>query len=385
VFVDLGQGANVSFTRRVTERTPVSLTYRFELNRVQAGDVYFCVNFGVCDRATIGAVSRARRLAPIALVGNTGTVDDPLSPRRGVLGRFELEHASGLTLSQFRYNRALAELSYYRPSPVFRSVTLAARVRGGFVRALGEQLRAGGEGGTDFELLHPRTRFYSGGSQSVRGYGENQLGPRVLTIPPDDIRFYTNRAGERVLVPFGGCGETNREALTECLVNRQTQRNLPGSGLDTTQLAYPIPDVRFTPRPLGGTALVEANLEARFPVWRELHGALFVDMGMLGEGSLRDVTSGTRAVTPGFGIRYRSPIGPVRVDLGIRPTLQETLPVITQTTNADGENILVDLTSSVPCTDGAVAGCRRYPQENTTGLRGLARRLVLHLSIGEAF
>jgi len=157
VFVDQGQGANVSFTRRVTERTPVSLTYRFEVNRVQAGDVYFCVNFGVCDGPTIAAVSSSRRLAPLALVGSTGTVDDPLSPRRGILGRFELEHASAVTLSQFRYNRALAELSYYRPSPVFRSATLAARVRGGFVRALGSRPNTSGLGGTNVQLLHPRT------------------------------------------------------------------------------------------------------------------------------------------------------------------------------------------------------------------------------------
>jgi hypothetical protein len=117
---------------------------------------------------------------------------------------------------------------------------------------------------------------------------------------------------------------------------------------------------------------------------------VFVDMGMLGEGSLRDVSSGTRAVTPGFGVRYRSPVGAVRVDLGIRPTLQETLPVITQTArvvNGDTSNVLLDLTQDTQCRgagDGA-AGCRRYPQENATGIRGLVRRLVLHLSIGEAF
>jgi hypothetical protein len=141
----------------------------------------------------------------------------------------------------------------------------------------------------------------------------------------------------------------------------------------------------FTSRPLGGTALLEANVEARFPIWRQLFGAVFVDMGMLGEGSFRDVSSGTRAVTPGFGVRYRSPVGPVRVDLGIRPTLQETLPVITQTTDAEGRNVLADLTSGLACNEGGAAGCRRFPTQNVTGIRGAVRRLVLHLSIGEAF
>jgi outer membrane protein assembly factor BamA len=381
VFVDQGQGANVAATRRFGERTPVSLVYRFELNRVQAGDVYFCVNFGVCDQPTIAAVSRARRLAPLAITASTGRVDNPLGPRRGLLGRVEIEHASAFTLSDFRYNRAVAELSHYRPAPFFPQVTVAGRVRGGFVRALGnDRTRLGGG---DVQLLHPRTRFYAGGAQSVRGYGENQLGPRVLTIAPNRIRQFDS-VGTRA-VPLGGCSGTDRLSLLECFGNRQTVRRRDLAGGTDSALAYPFDDTFFTPRPLGGTALVEANLEARFPVWRELYGAVFVDMGMLGEGSLRDVSSGTRAVTPGFGVRYRSPVGPVRVDLGIRPTLQETLPVITQTTGADGGNLLLDLTSGLACDAGGGAGCRRFPQQNVTGLRGAVRRLVLHLSIGEAF
>ena len=389
VYVDQGQGANVSFTRFVAERTPVSLAYRFELNKVAAGDVYFCVNFGVCDRGTIALVSRARRLSPLSLTATTGRVDDPLSPRRGFLARFEAEHASAATLSEFRYNRALAQASYYRPSPVFRSVTLAARVRGGFVRALGGARSPGGLGGAEYQVLHPRTRFYAGGAQSVRGYGENQLGPRVLTVAPE--RVLTVRAADsaafRADPRFDPCrGPSGDLTLRACFNLRNTVRGRGAAPAADSALAYPIPDDNLTPRPLGGTALVEANLEARFPVWRQLFGAVFVDMGVLGEGSLRDVSSGTAAVTPGFGVRYRSPVGPVRVDLGIRPTLQETLPVITQT-SGEGGNLLLDLSRGAEC-EGAGAtgsGCRFYPQQNTTGLRGLARRLVLHLSIGEAF
>jgi len=386
VFVDQGQGANVSFTRLVADRAPVSLAYRFELNKVAAGDVYFCVNFGVCDRGTIALVSRARRLSPLSLTATTGRVDDPLSPRRGFVARFEAEHASAATLSEFRYNRALAQASYYRPSPVFRSVTLAARVRGGFVRALGDARSAGGLGGTEYQVLHPRTRFYAGGAQSVRGYGENQLGPRVLTVAPENV--LTVRAADsaafRADPRFDPCrGAPGDLTLRACFNLRNTVRN-PAAAARDSALAFPIGDDQFTPRPLGGTALVEANLEARFPVWRQLFGAVFVDMGVLGEGSLRDVSSGTAAVTPGFGVRYRSPVGPVRVDLGIRPTLQETLPVITQT-SGEGGNLLLDLSRGDRCAGAGATGCRLYPQQNTTGLRGLARRLVLHLSIGEAF
>ena len=56
-----------------------------------------------------------------------------------------------------------------------RSSVLAAHLRLGFVRPF--------SGLTGEAVLHPRKRFYAGGSQSVRGYGENQLGPRILTLP----------------------------------------------------------------------------------------------------------------------------------------------------------------------------------------------------------
>ena len=53
--------------------------------------------------------------------------------------------------------------------------------------------RGGGRGvgddslGTD-DILHPRKRLYLGGASSVRGFGENQLGPHVLTVAPELLR-----------------------------------------------------------------------------------------------------------------------------------------------------------------------------------------------------
>ena len=65
------------------------------------------------------------------------------------------------------------------------SVLAYARLRLGFVR------RDAGGAERRRPVLHPRKRFYAGGSQSVRGYGENQLGPRILTAAarlPDRTR-----------------------------------------------------------------------------------------------------------------------------------------------------------------------------------------------------
>jgi outer membrane protein assembly factor BamA len=368
VFVDRGQGANVAFTRLLAENVPASGTYRFEISQVEAGDVYFCVNYGVCDDGTIAALRGRQRLSPLALTTSINRSDDPLFPTRGWLARFDAEHASQFSLSDFRYNRFTAEASTYRRVP-FRRAILALRARGGWVGAMGGTNEAVGvpsamQAGQ--EILHPRKRFYAGGSQSVRGFGENQLGPRVLTVAPDDIRGRGDTTIAGVKTTRYACPEPT--SLAECFAQRRDE----------------IADDRFIPRPLGGTTLIEGNVELRIPVWRQLWGAVFIDGAVLGERSLRDLGSGTAALTPGFGVRYRSPVGPVRVDVGIRPTLVESLPVVTQVDDSSGRRLL-DLGPDRACRADDAAGCRRFPQEGATGFRGILNRITLHLSIGEAF
>jgi outer membrane protein assembly factor BamA len=124
----------------------------------------------------------------------------------------------------------------------------------------------------------------------------------------------------------------------------------------------------FTARPLGGNILAEGSAEFRFPVWRQLMGALFVDAGYVSQRTDPNLPKSKAAVTPGFGMRYLSPVGPIRVDFGINPGRAEDLPVVTEDV-VDGRTQLVTL-----------AERRRF----TVGTRVLDR-LVLHLSIGEAF
>jgi hypothetical protein len=96
----------------------------------------------------------------------------------------------------------------------------------------------------------------------------------------------------------------------------------------------------------------------------------------VGERGASEIFQGTGAITPGFGLRYQSPVGPIRVDLGIRPTLKERLPVITETVTPDGVTRLVRLENT-----------KVYdPLEGSgSGLSKILRRLSLHLSIGQAF
>jgi outer membrane protein insertion porin family/translocation and assembly module TamA len=361
VVVDRGQGATATFTREVAPRTNASLTYRFEVTRVQASDVYFCVNFGVCDLATIQSLGGKQRLSPLALVGNVDRSDDPLGATRGYRARLEVEHASAATASNYRYNRGMVEASAYRP---FLRGTLAARARIGRTWALesNEALRVAPIFGED--ILHPRTRFYAGGSRSVRGYSESQLGPRVLTIAPNRLRALTTegsdttyRAGCEPGVPISACP-------------------LAGVGLRTQD---------FTARPLGSPAVAEANVEYRFGVWGPVTAALFLDGAILpaGDDAFFTLDDNFMALTPGLGVRYQSPVGPIRVDIGFNPGGPEALPVFTQEI-VDGERRIVQVGADVPPADRPLFRYDPVGEAEGWWRKSLAR-LVLHLSIGEAF
>ena len=347
IVVDRGLAVNVSFTRRLADDFPVSVTYRFEQTHVDAGQVYFCVNFGVCDPFTISGLERAHRLSPLALVAHVERADDPLAPTTGWMARAEVEHASAATLSDFRYHRVAGETSrYFR----LKRAVVAGRVRAAWVRPLQGTLDAFELPEGALTILHPRRRLFAGGARSVRGFGENQLGPRVLTIPSDEL-----------IEPAEG---TDTPACTLESVS------------DGTCDPNAAPSRSFQPRPLGGNTLLEASVEYRFPLTRSMTGAVFVDAGLL-RGQRVNFPPGTRsALTPGVGIRYTSPIGPVRLDLGFRPSLAEELPVVTQLVGEDGEFRLVQLET-----------LKRYdPLEDRGGfLGGFLSRLQLHLAIGEAF
>ena len=67
--------------------------------------------------------------------------------------------------------------------------------------------------------------------------------------------------------------------------------------------------------PLGGHSLIEGSLELRFSVIGEFGGVLFVDFGQVFASSL-DYHLVELRYAIGPGIRYNTPIGPVRFDVG---------------------------------------------------------------------
>jgi outer membrane protein insertion porin family len=346
VFIDRGYGGQATLTHMVRVRAPLSLNYRYEINNVVASDVYFCVNFGVCDTPTIESLRSHQSLSPLTLSGFVDRSDLPFSPTKGYVARIDLEHASSLTASDYRYNRFAFDAAAYTHRSGTKSV-YTAHLKFGFVRALTSGVESG--------ILHPRKRFYAGGANSVRGYGESQLGPRVLTIDETTIAKAQSLAG-------GTC-QLTPEAIKFCDPNSP---NLKSSD--------------FLPQPLGGTSLLEGSVEYRFPVplgliLRNIVGAVFLDGAVIGSGNvgglprISAIVKGTAAVTPGAGFRYESPVGPIRVDFGFNPNRAEDLAVVTSVRDSTGQVHIVPLSTT-----------RNFSQGKT-----LLSRLTLHFSIGEAY
>jgi outer membrane protein assembly complex protein YaeT len=67
--------------------------------------------------------------------------------------------------------------------------------------------------------------------------------------------------------------------------------------------------------PIGGTTFMTFSTEARFPVWSKLGGVIFLDGGNVWANAW-DFKLGDMRYDVGPGLRYTTPIGPLRVDLG---------------------------------------------------------------------
>jgi hypothetical protein len=136
--------------------------------------------------------------------------------------------------------------------------------------------------------------------------------------------------------------------------------------------------------------VLEANLELRFRLGSSLQGVAFVDAGQLW-GATQSVDLGELEVTPGTGIRFLSPIGPLRVDVAYRFRGGQALSVVTSQLRpfVDGED---------DPNDRILVGVERIPFVESNELAVLAptvlfgessalswRRFQLHISIGQAF
>lgn len=62
--------------------------------------------------------------------------------------------------------------------------------------------------------------------------------------------------------------------------------------------------------------MVNVNAELRIPLFGALGTVLFQDFGWLSNNTQSVIAGGTLLAGTGFGIRYLTPIGPLRFDIG---------------------------------------------------------------------
>jgi len=259
--------------------TPVTASYNLEYGRTAAQPALFCAAFNLCTEEDRARVVEYRRLAVFGLSAERGSTDDPVEPTRGLVARVDARHASRIVGSDplQQFNQLTGTVSGYT-SPG-EGVVLAARLRLGAV--LGSTFAA--EGSERF--VPPSERLYAGGPSTVRGFGQNELGPVAYLA-----RAY---ADSLVTLPDG-----------------QTRRVFRASA----DSGY----ARVVP--LGGNSVLVANLELRMrsPVFPDvLQFTAFADAGKVAP-DVRINLSGLRW-TPGVGVRLATPVGPLRLDVGYNP------------------------------------------------------------------
>jgi len=214
----------------------------------------------------------------------------------------DAEHASSATGSTFAHNRVAADGSLYHAfggkqldvSDGSVPMVLALHGKAGWVRPLDDRA-ALGIAGSGPGILHPRARFYAGGMQSVRGFAENELGPRVLQA-------------RRASLLAAGC----------------TDATIADGSCDPSS----VPSDELFVRPTGGSSLIEASAELRVPLTRLLGGVVFLDGAYVGTGGLNSPARGKGAITPGAGLRYALDGSTNGLFRPLQPTDGKSVPVV---------------------------------------------------------
>ena len=119
------------------------------------------------------------------------------------------------------------------------------------------------------------------------------------------------------------CSRRGRESLLAAGCTRRVDRERHCA------TRAPCRTISSSRRPTGGSSVIEGNVELRVPLMKQFERRAFVDGAYVGTGGLATLGArGKGAVTPGIGFRYRSPLGVIRLDFGLRPVGHELLPVV---------------------------------------------------------
>jgi outer membrane protein assembly complex protein YaeT len=248
--------ASVQMANRLNRAS--TLLVRFAYRRVSVGSLYI-------PSLLVPQLLQAVRIGSLSFSYIQDHRDNSADAHRGFLNTVDTAVAGNFFGSQRSFGRVLLRNATY--TPLGRHLTFARQTQFGAILPFNV---AAGTASID-EIPLPE-RFFGGGSVSMRGFGDNQAGPRDI----------------------GTATETGTAS---------------GSA---------------TGFPIGGNALFFNTFELRFPLLgSNISGVIFHDMGNI-YTSLSDVSLAFKqdgranfnyaVQAPGFGIRYKTPFGPIRVD-----------------------------------------------------------------------
>lgn len=181
------------------------------------------------------------------------TRDKPLDAHRGVFSTLNLGITPGGLGSSADFAKLFGQYAFYKP---FHSVVFANSVRLGLAKSISGS------------FVPTSQLFFSGGGTSLRGFPLNEAGPQRI-------------------VPFCNVLEGQSGCVNVTV-------------------------------PVGGRQLFILNSELRFPlgIMKALGGVVFYDGGNVYSAINFNNFVNNYTNTIGFGLRYATPVGPIRIDLG---------------------------------------------------------------------
>lgn len=256
-FASTREEASVEGSQQVTKALNVKV--RFAYRRVSVNDVIIPV-------LLVPQFQQAVRIGILSSSIVWDRRDNPENAHHGMYNTADFGLAGTFFGSQRDFGRVLLRNATYYP--LGKRLVLARQTQFGVIKPFSPP-----QGLTALESVPLPERFFGGGPDTLRAFAFNEAGPRDTGAP---------------LIPGG-------------------------------------PASQPTGLPLGGNALFYNNLELRFPLLGpNIGGVLFHDMGNIfsslshmslryTQRNLQDFDYTVQAV--GFGIRYKTPVGPVRLDL----------------------------------------------------------------------
>lgn len=256
--------ASVQLSQRFNRAS--TLIGRFAYRRVSVGNLYI-------PALLVPQLLQAVRIGSLSLSYIQDHRDNPADAHRGFFNTVDSTLATNYFGSQRSFGKVLARNATY--TPLGHGLTFARQTQFGLIVPFNVAA-----GVTTFDAIPLPERFFGGGGVSMRGFGDNQAGPRDIGTTPETGAAAANATGF----------------------------------------------------PIGGNALFFNTFELRFPLLgANISGVLFHDMGNI-YTSLSDVSLAYKQAShsdfnyavqaPGFGIRYKTPLGPIRVDFSysLNPT-----------------------------------------------------------------